>query len=102
MHKNIVGLILHERLRDIPNAFIFGLGGTPGVLDHVIAFAVLVFGSTEDLHAVVVGVLPVVVRLLAHLLGDSEFGTRSLGQFLAFLVGRETQPVVGIRTGVVG
>ena len=47
---------------------------TPRVLHHVVLLAVLVLGDTVDQHTVVVGELPVVEALLAHLLSGLHLG----------------------------
>ena len=49
--------------------------------------------NAEDLHAMVVGCLPSVESILAHLLGYFQFRQRFLGQFIATLIGFQPYPM---------
>ena len=102
MEEHIVGLVLHECLRHIPDTFVVAFLRAPRVLHHVVALAVLVFRHAKNLHAVVVCGLPRVERLLPHLLRDNHLRQRFLGQLLALIRFRQPEPVRHIRAREVG
>ena len=99
MNQNIVGLVAHKRLTYIPYTLVVGARRSPRVLHHVIFLAVLVVCNAEDLHAVVVGCLPAVVSILAHLLCHLYLRQRPSGQFVLTLVGFQPEPMCHVAAG---
>ena len=81
MNDDVHSFVAYKGLRCIPNALIFATL-TPRVLHQVVLGTLLIYGLTINEHTVVVGGLPIVVGLLALLLGAPFLGLGFGGEFL--------------------